>query len=121
MECFMSFQQLAPVEVERNKKNGMWEHPEFKKYLDENFADVDLLSDEDWVTMQDELGVNLVIVEIFDDQNVDAELIRRLTEEDDLTAIIDWNPTAPYGDEDYFLVQVFETEDGASAMWAKKK
>lgn len=121
MECFMSFQQLAPVEVERSKKNGMWIHPELKKYLDENLSGVDRFSDEDWVTMQDELGVTLVVVEIFDDENVDDELIRRLTEEDDLTAIIDWNPTAPYGDEDYFLVQVFENEDGVSAMWAKKK
>lgn len=99
----------------------MWIHPELKKYLDENLSGVDRFSDEDWVTMQDELGVTLVIVEIFDDENVDDELIRRLTEEDDLTAIIDWNPTAPNGDEDYFLVQVFENEDGVSAMWAKKK
>lgn len=115
----MGYSQLKPVEVIRNKKNGMWFHPDLKAYLFENFKGMEYLEDQDWAKASKDLGVEFQQIEIFDDEKVDEDIIQRLLEEGDITAIIDWNPTPPNGDPNWFLAQVYENEDGVSALWAK--
>lgn len=120
MECCMGYGQLKPIEVSRDKKNGMWFHPDLKAYFHENFLGVEHLEDEDWKKVSKDLSVTFQQIEIFDDEKVDEDIIRRLLEEGDITAVIDWNPTPPNNDLNWFLVQVYEHEEGVSALWAKQ-
>lgn len=116
----MGYSQLEPIEVNRDKKNGMWFHPDLKAYFHEHFVGVEHLDEKDWDQVTKDLGVTFQNIEIFDDEEVDDEIIQRLLEEGDITAIIDWNPIPPDGDTNWFLVQIYENEDGVSALWAKK-
>lgn len=116
----MGYSQLKPIDVNRDKKDGMWFHPDLKAYFHENFLGVEHLGEEDWAKASKDLGVVFQQIEIFDDVKVDENIIQRLLEESDITAVIDWNPTPPNGDTNWFLAQVYEHEDGVSALWAKK-
>lgn len=114
----MEIQQLKAVEVVRNQY-GFWNHPDWKNYFETNFNKQEHLSEEDITRLH--VHFNVKTDRVYFESEAPEELIVRYFDKGDQTAIIDWNPSKPDHDRDWFLVSIFENSNGdVIALWAKQ-
>ncbi|EXB05053.1 hypothetical protein [Acinetobacter baumannii] len=103
--------QLKPTEIIRDEM-GCWVHPEYLKYLDDNHADQEWLSQSDWDQLKEHF--NIVTTRLYLEGGVSDDLFLEIMDSSDLSK---WNPIAPHG---FFLIDIGFTEDGAEALFAKE-
>ncbi|HEE6447054.1 TPA: hypothetical protein R7R87_002770 [Acinetobacter baumannii] len=103
--------QLKPTEIIRDEM-GYWVHPEYLKYLDDNYADQEWLSQSEWDQLKQHF--NIVTVRLYLEGSVSDDLFLEIMDSSDLSK---WNPIAPHG---FFLIDIGFTEDGAEALFAKE-
>jgi len=114
----MKIQQLKAAEVVRNKY-GFWNHPEWDIYLETNFNQKEYLSVEDMTHLH--VHFNITTDRVYFESDASEELSKRYFDNDDQSAIIEWNPSKPDHDRDWFLVSIFENSNGdVVALWAKQ-
>ncbi|MBC6802846.1 hypothetical protein ACT4YX_11865 [Acinetobacter baumannii] len=104
--------QLKPTEIIRDEM-GCWVHPEFLKYLDDNHADQEWLSQGDWDQLKEHF--NIVTTRLYLEGSVSDDQFLEIMDSSDLSK---WDPIAPHG---FFLIDIGFTEDGAEALFAKEK
>lgn len=114
----MEIQQLKAAEVVRNKY-GFWNHPEWENYFKSNFNQNEHLSDEEITRVH--VHFNVTTDRVYFETDAPEELTLRYFEKDDQSAIVDWNPSKPDHDRNWFLVSIFENSNGdVVALWAKQ-
>lgn len=89
---------IGPVEVIRDE-DGYWYHPGIPDSDDEDPSEY-----IDWVRGQ---GLKIKGWHLGDELSFDQE-----------ENVLDWNPESP--GEGWFLMGIFETEDGCYVQWAKR-
>ncbi|SSP30573.1 Uncharacterised protein [Acinetobacter pittii] len=104
--------QLKPSEIIRDVM-GCWVHPEYLKYLDDNHADQEWLSQRDWDQLKEHF--NIVTTRLYLEGSVSDDQFLEIMDSSDLSK---WEPVAPHG---FFLIDIGFTEDGAEALFAKEK
>ncbi|WP_031946595.1 hypothetical protein [Acinetobacter nosocomialis] len=82
------------------------------KYLDDNYADQEWLSQSEWDQLKQHF--NIVTVRLYLEGSVSDDLFLEIMDSSDLSK---WNPIAPHG---FFLIDIGFTEDGAEALFAKE-
>ncbi|HCT3318138.1 TPA: hypothetical protein OTT47_000278 [Acinetobacter nosocomialis] len=114
----MEIQQLKAAEVVRNKY-GFWNHPEWENYFKSNFNQNEHLSDEEITRVH--VHFNVMTDRVYFEFDAPEELTSRYYKKEDQAAIIEWNPSKPDHDRDWFLVSIFENSNGdVVALWAKQ-
>ncbi|MND23250.1 hypothetical protein D3C80_136500 [compost metagenome] len=114
----MEIQQLKAAEVVRNKY-GFWNHPEWENYFKSNFNQNEHLSDEEITRVH--VHFNVTTDRVYFESDAPEELTFRYYKKEDQAAIIEWNPSKPDHDRDWFLVSIFENSNGdIVALWAKQ-
>lgn len=114
----MEIQQLKAAEVVRNQY-GFWNHPEWANYFKTNFNQNEHLSDEEITRVH--VHFNVTTARVYFESDASEELSKRYFDNDDQSAIIEWNPSKPDHDRDWFLVSIFENSNGdVVALWAKQ-
>lgn len=114
----MAFTHLEPTAVVRSEIDGFWTHPILKSYIKNELNNTERLSDQEWDQMSKDLNVQFRIVDIESDAS--ESVLERFMDKGDVLALKDWIPSLPDNDPTWFLVSIYEHEDGASALWAKK-
>ncbi|SSR05700.1 hypothetical protein [Acinetobacter baumannii] len=114
----MEIQQLKAAEVIRNQY-GFWNHPEWANYFKTNFNQNEHLSDEEITRVH--AHFNVTTDRVYFESDASEELSIRYFDKGDQTAIIEWNPSKPDHDRNWFLVSIFENSNGdVVALWAKQ-
>jgi|GEM_PF-410735 hypothetical protein len=103
--------QLKPTEIIRDEM-GSWVHPDYLKYIDDNHADQEWFSQEDWDQLKKHF--NIVTTRLYLEGSVSEDLFEEIMDSADLSK---WDPIAPHG---FFLIDIGFTEDGAEALFAKE-
>lgn len=103
--------QLKPDEIIRDEM-GCWVHSEYLKYLDDNHADQEWLSQSEWDQLKKHF--NIVTVRLYLEGSVSDDQYLEIMDSSDLCK---WDPVAPHG---FFLIEIGFTEEGAEALFAKE-
>jgi len=103
--------QLKPVEIIKDEM-GCWIHPEYLKYLDDNHADQEWLSQGEWDQLKKHF--NIVTVRLYLEGSISDDLFLEIMDSSNLSK---WDPVAPHC---FFLIEIGFTEDGAEALFAKE-
>lgn len=103
--------QLEPIEVIRTK-DGTWMHPEFEKYMKEQWNNAEWISQEQWDEMK--RYFNIHTTRIYMEGSVSSNAWESMMNSCNIS---DWYPVIPEG---FFLVDLFFDEDDAQALIACK-
>lgn len=105
----MKQQLIAPAEVKRDG-SGFWIHPDFP-----DFGETLGSQYTEWLDKQ---GLEAKFVSMEDD--LPEHMIERWDADGDyIDLVAEWNPTTPAG-ADWFLLGIWDTEDGAVALFARR-
>ncbi|HDN9803993.1 TPA: hypothetical protein P2N04_001047 [Aeromonas salmonicida] len=104
----MNQQRIAPAEVKRDEM-GFWIHPDFP-----DFGETLGSQYTDWLEEQ-EIVCSFVSME---DDLPECLIEQREGDGDYIDIVVGWNPTPPAG-AGWFLLGIWDTEDGAVALFAR--
>ena len=96
---------------------GMWFHPDYLKYWDENFGEgTELCSGDEWEKLLVDLNIDTFTVSLDADDPKLSESAD--VKNGDMSA---WVPNKPDEPGDWFLLLITDSEDGPQAWFAKSK
>lgn len=107
--------QLTALTHFPRKTNGFGCHPLIAQYWDIHLHHTERPTDEEWAALEKHFNIKTSVNSIYD--NADDQIITRL-ENNDFSAIADWQPVPPNTDHDWFLLTIYDCDDGPSALWA---
>lgn len=108
--------KIKPIEVVRDEC-GFFIHPEYSKLLDELLGDREYPTIEEWESFKNELGIK--ISNVYLENDASKEIVDSYFD-GNIDSCKDWIPTKPKGDDDWNILSIHDTEDGAVCLWFAK-
>lgn len=107
--------QLTALTPFPRDKGGFGCNPLFTHYWNEHLHHTERPTDEEWATLEKHFNIKTDTNSIYNCAS--DEIITRL-DNDDLSAVKDWQPLPPDNNHEWFLVSIYDSEDGPSSLWA---
>lgn len=107
--------QLEPLNPFPRSRDGFGCNPLFLEYWTKKLSHTEQPSDEEWALLEKHFNIKTAINSIYD--CAPDEIITRL-DNDDLSAVSEWQPAPPDDNHEWFLVSIYDSEDGPYSLWA---
>lgn len=98
---------IQEIDVKRDE-NGFWTHPDMPEW-DESVKGGDIV---EWLK---DRSLELVSV-VFFDGDADEKITDRYYEDEDCSAVVEWEPTKP---DDSFLLSLHDSDNGPVAVFVR--
>lgn len=107
--------QLEPLNPFPRESDGFGCNPLYAEYWKTFLKHTERPTEDEWTALEQHFNIKTEINSIY--SCASDTVINRL-DNNDLSAVAAWEPLPPNDERDWFLVSIYDCDDGPHALWA---